>query len=142
VIDCVCAPLDHKYVEPAFAVNVTDPPAQNVVAPPAVIVAVVPAFTFTVAVTEFVHPFASVMLYVIVAVPAVTPVTTPVADTVATAVFDDVHVPPVVADANCVVKPEHTFVAPVIAATVGNGFTVTVVAVDVAEHPLAFVTVT
>jgi hypothetical protein len=52
------------------------------------------------------------------------------------------QVPPVVAEANCVVKPEQTFVAPVIAATVGNAFTVTVVAVDVAEHPLAFVTVT
>ena len=56
--------------------------------------------------------------------------------------LDDVQVPPAVADANCVVKPEHTLVAPVIAATVGNGFTVTVVAVDVAEQPLAFVTVT
>jgi hypothetical protein len=52
------------------------------------------------------------------------------------------QVPVVVADANCVVNPEQTFVAPVIAATVGNAFTVTVVAVDVAEHPLAFVTVT
>ena len=125
-----------------FAVNVTEPPAQKVVAPPAVIVAVVPAFTFTVAVTAFVHPFASVTVYVMVDVPAVTPVTTPVDDTVATAVLDEDHVPPAVAEANCVVKPEHTFVAPVIAATVGNGFTVTVVAVDVAEQPLALVTVT
>ena len=106
------------------------------------IVAVVPAFTFTVAVTAFVHPFASVTEYVMIADPAATPVTTPVADTVATAVLDEDHVPPVVADANCVVKPEHTFVAPVIAATVGNGFTVTAVAVDVAEHPLALLTVT
>ena len=40
-----------------FAVNVTEPPAQKVVAPPAVIVAVVPAFTFTVAVAVFVQPF-------------------------------------------------------------------------------------
>jgi len=107
-----------------------------------VIVAVVPAFTFTVAVTEFEHPFTFVTTYVIVAVPAVTPVTTPVDDTVATAVLDEVHVPPVVADANCVVEPEHTFVAPVIAATVGSALTVTAVAADVAEHPLAFVTVT
>jgi hypothetical protein len=57
-------------------------------------------------------------------------------------VLDDDQVPPAVADANCVVKPEHTFVAPVIAATVGNGFTVTAVAVDVAEQPLALLTVT
>jgi hypothetical protein len=57
-------------------------------------------------------------------------------------VLDDDQVPPAVADANCVVKLEHTFVAPVIAATVGSGLTVTDVAVDVAEHPLAFVTVT
>ena len=56
--------------------------------------------------------------------------------------LDDNQVPPAVADANCVVKPEHTFVAPVIAATVGNGLTVTAVAVDVAEQPLALVTVT
>jgi hypothetical protein len=107
-----------------------------------VIVAVVPAFTFTVADAVFEHPFASVTEYVMIADPAATPVTTPVADTVATVASDDVHVPPVVADANCVVKPEHTFVAPVIAATVGNGFTVTAVAVDVAEHPLALLTVT
>ena len=52
------------------------------------------------------------------------------------------QVPPVVAEDNCVVNPEHTFVAPVIAAIVGNGFTVTVVAADVAGQPLAFVTVT
>ena len=39
--------------------------------------------------------------------------------------LDEVHVPPVVADANSVVEPEHTLVAPVIAATVGIGFTIT-----------------
>ena len=54
----------------------------------------------------------------------------------------DDQVPPVVAVANCVVNPEHTFVSPVIDATVGNEFTVTVVVADVAEHPLAFETVT
>ena len=52
-----------------------------------------------------------------IADPAATPVTTPEEDTVATVASDDVHVPPVVAEANCVVKPEHTFVAPVMAAT-------------------------
>ena len=31
------APVDHRYVVPAEAVKVTEPPAQNVVGPPAVI---------------------------------------------------------------------------------------------------------
>ena len=106
------------------------------------IVAVVPAFTFTVALTEFVQPLAFVTLYEITAEPALIPVIIPVEETAAIAELDVVQVPPVVADANCVVKPEHTFVAPVIAATVGNGFTVTTVAEEVDEHPLAFVTVT
>ena len=61
----------------------------------------------------------------IVVVPAVTPVTTPDVETDATAELLEDQVPPVVAEANCVVNPEHTFVAPVIAATVGNAFTVT-----------------
>lgn len=42
---------------PAFAVNVTLPPWQKLVAPEAVIEAVVPAFTFTDAVAELVQPF-------------------------------------------------------------------------------------
>ena len=37
-MDDVVAPVDHKYEFPALEVNVTDPPAQNVVEPPAVIV--------------------------------------------------------------------------------------------------------
>ena len=115
-----------------MAVNVTKPPAQNVVAPTAVTVAVVPEFTFTVADTVDVHPFTLVTAYEITDEPAETPVTTPVALTVATEVLEDVQVPPDVADANCVVKPEQTFVAPVMAATVGIAFTVTVaVTVDV-----------
>jgi hypothetical protein len=76
-------------------------------------------------------------------VPAFTPVTAPVeAFTVAVAVLDELHVPPVVALAKVVLEPTHTEVVPVIAATVGNAFTVTTVAADVAEHPLLFVTVT
>jgi hypothetical protein len=39
VIAGVVAPFDQRYDEPADAVSVTDPPAQNVVGPPAVIVA-------------------------------------------------------------------------------------------------------
>ncbi len=70
-----------------------------------------------------------------IADPAATPVTTPEVDTVATDVLDDVHVPPVVADANCVVKPEHTFVAPVMAATTCNAFTVTLLTADPEHEP-------
>ena len=39
VIACVVAPVDQRYVPPALAVRVTEPPSQNVVGPPAVIVA-------------------------------------------------------------------------------------------------------
>lgn len=38
VIDCVVAPLDQKLFVAEDEVNVTDPPAQKVVGPPAVIV--------------------------------------------------------------------------------------------------------
>ena len=48
-MEAVVAPFDHKYELPAEAFKVTDPPAQNVVGPPAVIVGVVGnAFTVTV----------------------------------------------------------------------------------------------
>jgi hypothetical protein len=79
---------------------------------------------------------------VIVAVPAVTPVTTPVALTTATAEFEVDQVGFKLVVANVVVEPTHTEVVPVIALAIGNAFTVTTVAVDVAEHPLASVTVT
>ena len=36
VIDCVVAPLDQRYALPALAVKVTDPPAQKIVGPLAV----------------------------------------------------------------------------------------------------------
>ena len=54
----------------------------------------------------------------------------------------EVQVPPEVADCNCVVIPAHTFVAPVILATIGSGLAVTVVDADTAEHPEELVTVT
>ena len=37
-MDCVVSPVDHKFPVVADEVKVTDPPAQNVVGPPAVIV--------------------------------------------------------------------------------------------------------
>jgi hypothetical protein len=98
--------------------------------------------TVTVADAVFEHPFAFVMLYVMFAVPGVTPVTTPVALTVATAVFELDHVGFKLVVPKIVVVPTHNAVEPKIAVVVGNGFTVIVVAVDVAEQPLASVTVT
>jgi len=45
---CVVAPFDHAYADPADAVSVTEPPAQNVVGPLGVIVGVDgAAFTVT-----------------------------------------------------------------------------------------------
>jgi hypothetical protein len=52
LIDCVVAPVDQRYDELAEAVSVTEPPAQNVVGPPAVIVAVGLAFTITTVAAE------------------------------------------------------------------------------------------
>jgi hypothetical protein len=47
-MDWVVAPFDHRYDGPALAVSVTEPPAQNVVDPPAVIAGVDgAAFTVT-----------------------------------------------------------------------------------------------
>ena len=47
-IDCVVAPVDQRYVNPAGAVNVTKPPVQKVVEPFGVIVGVAgAAFTVT-----------------------------------------------------------------------------------------------
>ena len=118
------------------------PPAQNVVAPDAVTVAAGAALTVTDADVEFVHPFPSVTVYVIVADPADAPVTTPLALTSATVASLVDQTPPVVELAKTVVDPTHTSGDPVIAATVGNGLTVTDCADDVVEHPDPFVTVT
>ena len=74
-------------------------------------------------------------MYVIVEVPAETPVTTPVEVTVATAVLDEDHVPPVVADANCEFEPSHTEDAPVIAETIGRAFTVTLLTAEPEQDP-------
>jgi hypothetical protein len=50
VIDCVVSPVDHKYELPVLEVKITDPPEQNVVELPAVIVGVA-GNAFTVIVT-------------------------------------------------------------------------------------------
>ena len=58
----------------------------------------------------------------------------------ATAALEDVQTPFAVALASAVVEPTHTSVVPLIAATNGIAFTVTV-AVAVVVHPFALVTV-
>ena len=61
VIDGVVAPLDHAYEAPEDAVRVTEPPAQNVVGPEAVIEAVGSGLTVTAVAAEVAEqPFASV----------------------------------------------------------------------------------
>ena len=71
--------------------------------------------------------------------PAATPVTTPPLVIVATDVLELLHTPLAVASDKVVVKPAHTLVVPVIAATTGFAFTVTTL-VTVVVQPLTFVT--
>ncbi len=67
LIDCVVAPFDQRYESAADAVKVTDPPAQNVVAPPAVITGVATAALTVTAVSAEValqpDAFVTVTLY-------------------------------------------------------------------------------
>jgi len=65
VIAAVVAPVDQRYDVPPDAVSVTLPPAQNVVGPEGVIVAVGSGLTVTVRDTgDDVQPFASVVVTV------------------------------------------------------------------------------
>ncbi len=117
-------------------VSVVPVPIHVVSVPP---IAAGSAFTVTTVVAVPAQPNPLVTVYVITVVPADTPVTTPVAPTVATPALLLLHVPPVVALARVVVPFEHIVVPPVIAATVGSGFTViTLVAVAVPQ-PLVMV---
>lgn len=61
---CVVAPVFHKYVVPEVEVNVTLPPWQNVVGPPAEITGVAgKGLTVTIVpADDTVHPFAFVMI--------------------------------------------------------------------------------
>jgi len=64
VMDCVVSPVDHKLLAEAEDVNMTEPPEQNVVGPPAVITGT-EGIGFTVTLVAgligLVHPFASVI---------------------------------------------------------------------------------
>ena len=118
-------------------VNVTLPPAQNVVAPPAVIVGVAgKGFTVTLVANDVadVQPFALVF----------TTVKLPLAVTFILAVVAPLlHTLPVAAlEVNVTLPPAQNVVAPLadIVGVDGKGFTVTLVANDVADvHPFALV---
>jgi hypothetical protein len=138
LIDCVVAPFDQRYEAEDGAVNVTEPPSQNVVGPPAVMTGVA-GFGLTVTVVQAdtaAQPFSFVTI-------------TPYEPDVVT-VIDCVCAPVdqtyVVADgAVSVTEPPAQNVVGPPAVTTGVGgfaFTVTAVAVDVALQPLPFVTVT
>jgi hypothetical protein len=76
-----------------------------------------------------------------VTVPVIIPVTTPVLLLiVAIAVFDELHTPPLVALLKVIWSVTAVTVLPVIAATIGNAFTVTVVLTE-STQPFALVTV-
>jgi len=136
VIAAVVAPVDQRYETPPEAVSVTLPPAQNVVGPLGVIVAVGSGFTVTVCdAGDDVQPFASVVVTVYV----------PEVETVIAAVVAPVdqryETPP---DAVSVtLPPAQNVVAPLgVIVAVGSGFTVTNCDAGVEVHPFASVVVT
>ena len=137
VIAAVVAPVDQRYDTPPEAVSVTPPPAQNVVGPLGMIVAVGNGLTVTVWLAGAeVQPFPSVVVtvYVPFVLTVIAAVVAPVDqryDTPPEAV--SVTLPP----AQKVVGPLGVIVA------VGNGFTVTVcdAGADVQPFPSVVVTV-
>lgn len=136
-MDGVVAPVDQVFPEPAEDVNVTAPPAQNVVGPLAVIVGVdgvVVAVTI-VAVEVAEHPpLVTVTVY------------EPEADTEMDGVVApvDQEFPVAEEDVKVTDPGEQKVVGPpaVIVGVAGVGLTVTVVAADVRVQPEAFETVT
>jgi hypothetical protein len=86
-------------------------------------------FTVNAHVEKLTQPNPLVTVYVIVAVPAATPVTTPPVPMLATDVLLLLHTPDGVGSVRVVVPPTHTLDAPLIPATTGSAFTVTVVVV-------------
>src|SRR5258708_2929341 len=131
----VVPPLDQRYEEPADAVSVTEPPAQNVVGPPAVIVAVGLALTVTtVGADVALQPAASVP------VPRWWPAALTVIDEVV-APLDQRYEEP--ADAVSVTEPpaQNVVGPPAVIVAVGLALTVTAVGAEVALQPAPFVTV-
>ena len=136
------ATSEEDQMPPACALaKVVEDPSQTAAAP---VMAVNTGFalTFTFNCTAVVHPLAFVTLYVIVVAPLLTPVSKPAASIVAALVFDEDHVPAIVAFVSVVVPPSHTALFPAIACTTGAAKTVIFVFADVAEQPLPSVIVT
>jgi hypothetical protein len=137
VIDWVVAPFDHVFPVAAEDVSTTEPPAQNVVGPPAVIVGtggVGLTVTVVAAEVEEQDPLETVTVYEPEVVTVMDCVVAPV-DQVFPVAEEDVKVTEF---------PEQNVVGPlaVIVGTGGSGFTVTTVAADMDEHdPLETVTV-
>jgi len=138
LIDCVVAPFDHSQEADAGAVSVTEPPSQNVVAPPAVITGV-DGFALAITVVGAdvaLQPFAfvTVTLYEPEVVTLIDCVVAP---------FDQSQEAEEGA-VSVTEPPSQNVVAPPAVITGVDGFalTVTEVAAEVALQPLAFVTVT
>jgi hypothetical protein len=104
-MDCVVAPLDQAYVEPAEAVSVTEPGAQNVVGPEAVIVAAGFGFTVTFLAGEMNWQLASVTvtLYAPLCVTLIARVVAP---------FDQRYESPNIAAVSVTLPPAQKVVAP------------------------------
>jgi len=92
VIDCVVAPLDHKYDAPPVAVSVTLPGVQNVVGPDGVIVAVAGAIGTTWEPVKVPHECVTVR-------PSTAVPLAPAVNVIVSAVDEDVIVPPVMVHA-------------------------------------------
>ena len=137
VIAWVVAPFDHVFPLAAEEVRTTEPPAQNVVGPPAVMVGTGGSgFTVTVVAADVSEqvPFETVTLKVPLAVTVIDCVVAP---------FDHVF-PLAEEEVNVTEPPAQNVVGPpaVMVGVAGSGFTVTVVATDVdKQEPFETVTV-
>jgi hypothetical protein len=136
VIAAVVAPVDQRYETPPDAVSVTLPPAQNVVAPLGVIVAVGNGFTVTVRDAGVdVQPFESVVVTVYV------PEELTVIAAVVAPVDQRYDTPPEAVSVTF--PPAQNVVAPLgVIVAVGSGFTVTICDAGVDVQPFASVVVT
>ena len=136
-MDGVVAPVDQVFPVADEEVKITDPPAQNVVGPPAVIVGVAGSgFTVMVVTADVAEqdPFETVTLNVPLVVTVIDCVVAP---------FDQVF-PVADEEVKTTDPPAQNVVGPpaVIVGVAGSGLTVTVVTADVAEQdPFETVTV-
>jgi len=136
VIDCDVAPLLHKYDNPELAIKVTEPPIQKVVAPDAVIVTVGNVLTVTIVADDVAEQLLALATVTVYEPPAVI-----VVDCVVAPLLHKYDVP--VLAVNITEPPAQKVVAlPAVMVAVGNEFTVTTVAAEVAEQPLELFAVT